>query len=171
MPELRGPFALRETQQGLDQDSGEGGLYIAELAKEVQQSDRIVVTEHSNVDDMLDPETQPQRPAAYIPVIYATRELSDSQRKNFLDSIQKIEPRTQDAEPACIFEPHHTITFFREGKQTSAMRICFQCGQVQWDGTRNQRPWALAPTLKATISGLGMEAERDWRTLAKAGAR
>jgi hypothetical protein len=148
-------------------DSSEGRLYIKALVETVQKSDRIVITEHSNVDDILDPETQPQRPAGYIPITYATHELSASERAKFLTSLNSIATKTQDAEPACIFEPHHTITFYRGKRKTSAMRICFQCGQVEWDGSRKTRPWSLIPALKNLVSGTGMEVERDWYTLAR----
>jgi hypothetical protein len=148
-------------------DNGEGRLYIKELAEAVEKSDRIVVTEHSNVDDVLDELTQPQRPKDYRPIIFSTHELSSLERSKLLTAIRNMDATTQDAEPACIFEPHHTITFFRANRQTSAMRVCFQCGQAEWDGSSKTRPWSLVPTLGTLIAGWGMKEERDWRTLAK----
>lgn len=153
------------------QDSGDGRMYINALAEALQESDRIVVTEHSNVDDILDPETQPQRPIEYIPIVYATHELTPSDRAVFLNSVKSMPAKTQDSEPACIFEPHHTISFYRGKTQTSSMRICFQCGQVEWDGTTKSRPRSLVPALKTLLANWGMQAERDWHTLAKAGAK
>lgn len=169
-----------EHQDSLDQmraernalpDSGEGRLYINALVDTIQKSDRIVVTEHSNVDDVLDELTQPQRPTDYQPIIYTTHELNLHERTNFLAAIKNMAAKTQDAEPACIFEPHHTITFYRENKQLSAVRVCFQCGQVEWNGSTKMRPWSLVPTLKTLIAGLGMKVERDWRALAKNAAK
>ena len=112
-------------------DSGDGRIYIKALAKSLQESDRIVVTEHSNVDDILDLETQPQRPVEYNPTICTTHELTPSDRAEILDSIKRMPAKTQVSEPACIFEPHHTISFCHGKAQTSAMRICFQCEQVE----------------------------------------
>ena len=148
-------------------DNGEGRLYIAELAEAIEKADRIVVTEHSIDDDILDVETQQQRPASYVPVIYVTKELTPTQRANFLDSVRSMPPKTQDAFTACIFEPHHTITFYHAGKPTSAINVCFQCGDIQWDGSRKTQPWSLVPTLGKLITSLGMQEERDWRALAQ----
>lgn len=165
--EPREPMDSLGAERNALPDNGEGRAYIKELAAAVGESDRIVVTEHSNVDDVLDELTQPQRPKDYRPIIYAARELSPLERSKFLIAIRSMAVATQDAEPACIFEPHHTITFFRANRQTSAMRICFQCGQVEWDGSSNTRPWSLVPTLQTLIAGLGMKEERNWRTLAR----
>ena len=159
------------TESSALQTSGDGRIYIKALAKALQESDRIVVTEHSNVDDILDPETQPQRPVKYNPTIYTSHELTPSDRAEFLGSIKRMPATTQVSEPACIFEPHHTISFYRGKAQTSAMRICFQCEQVKWDGTTKSRPRSLVPTLKTFLENWGMQAERDWRRLAKAGAK
>lgn len=165
--DLPDPLDRLRAEQNAVPDNGEGRVYIKELAEAVEKSDRIVVTEHSNVDDVLDELTQPQRPKDYRPIIFTTRELSSLERSKFLISIRSMAVATQDAEPACIFEPHHTITFFRANRQTSAMRVCFQCGQVEWDGSSKTRPWSLVPTLRTLVAGLGMKEERDWRTLAK----
>ncbi len=167
----RDPQDGLRTERNEVPDSGEGRLYIDTLAKTIEKSDRIVVTEHSTVDDVLDELTQPQRPKDYSPIVFTTHELSPHERSDFLAAVRNMPARTQDAEPACIFEPHHTITFFHANKQTSAMRVCFQCGQVEWDGSTKMRPWSLVPTLGTLISGFGMKEERDWRALAKAAAK
>lgn len=169
--ELRDRLARVQSERSASPDNGEGRLYINALADAIEKSDRIVVTEHSNVDDVLDEATQPQRPENYQPIVFNTHELSPVERANFLASVRSMAVTTQDAEPACIFEPHHTMTFFRANKQTSAMRICFRCGQVEWDGSTRMRPWSLAPTLGDLIAGLGMKEQRDWRALAKAAAK
>jgi hypothetical protein len=167
------PQSVDTARAGLDSlpDSGEGRLYIDALVQAIQASDRIVVTEHSIADDMLDPETQRQRPVGYIPVIYVMRELTTRERADLLASIRRMAVRTQDAETACTFEPHHTITFYRGEKRASEMDICFQCGQVEWDGSTKMRPWSLVPTLKNFVSKLGMQGERDWRSLARPGKK
>lgn len=161
---------MRSEQNALP-DSGEGRLYINALVNAIQRSDRIVVTEHSNVNDVLDELTLPQRPPDYHQITYTTHELSLQERTNFLATLKSMAAKTQDAEPACIFEPHHTIMFYRESKQLSALRVCFQCGQVDWNGSTKMPPWSLVPTLGTLIAGWGMKEARDWRALAKNAAR
>lgn len=149
-------------------DSGEGRQYISDLAAAIRTADRIIVTEHSNVNDVLDEEKQPHLPENYEPVVYASHELTQDQRSAFLLAVVRLAQRTQDAFTACIFEPHHTIAFYRAGKQTSAMVICFQCGEVQWDGTAKVMPWSLVPGLRKLVSGIGMHEKRDWYALVRA---
>jgi hypothetical protein len=151
-------------------DNGDGRLYIAELANAIRAADRIVVSEHSIAYDMVDEVTQPQLPTDYQPVIYAAYELTPRQRADFLDTVTRLAPRTQDSFTSCIFEPHHTIAFYREGEQTSAIDICFQCGDVRWNGTERANPWSLVAGLHTLVAGFGMhtERDRDWRPLAKA---
>jgi hypothetical protein len=152
-------------------DNGDGRRYIDALAAAFEKSDRIVVTEHSNAYDVFHQLTQPQFPKDYRPIIFSAHELSPRERANFLAAIRSMAARTQDSVTSCTFEPHHTIAFFRDSRQTSAMRICFQCGQVEWDGSTAMQPWSLIPTLGPLITGLGMKQERDWGTLAKAAAK
>ena len=148
-------------------DSGEGQLYINDLAAAIRAADRIVVSEHSNAFDVLDQETQPQLPKNYKPVIYASHELTPLERAEFLKTVTQLPPRTQDLEPACIFQPHHTITFYRAGKQASAMVICFHCGQVEWNGTGKTKPWSLVKGLGKLVTSVGMHEERDWYALVR----
>lgn len=149
-------------------DSGDGQLYINALTDAVLKADRIVVTEHSNIYDVLGSSTQQPSEKDYRPVIYSTHELSLTERTDFLDFIKKLKPDTQDAFAACIFEPHHTVTFFQQGRRASTMRICFTCGQVEWDGSNKTPPWSLIPMLKNMIGKIGMKDERDWNALATA---
>ncbi|MEO7495254.1 MAG: hypothetical protein ABIT83_13330 [Massilia sp.] len=167
------PEPAQQHQAQMDQspDSGEGALYIEALASAVQKSDRIVITEHSIGYDVLDEKTQPQLPVGYVPIIYAEHALTNSERSTFLVMIRATAPKPEAAEPACIFEPHHTISFYSGKVKTSTMQICYQCGQVEWDGTNKQRPWALISTLKWLAASAGMKADRDWIALAKGGVK
>jgi hypothetical protein len=148
-------------------DSGEGQLYINALGEAVQKAEQIVVTEHSDVSDVFDSNPQSLRAEKYRPIIYNTHELSSSERADFLNAVKKMEPNTQDAFTACAFEPHHTITFVRQRRAMSTLRVCFQCGQVEWDGSNKTPPWSLIPTLKNMIEKIGMKGKRDWYALAK----
>jgi hypothetical protein len=149
-------------------DNPSGGLYLKDLAAAIDNADRVVLTEHSIAYDVLDAQTQPQLPVGYMPVTYVSRELTPRERADFAAVIRLVPPATQDAFTACIFEPHHSITFYRGGKQTSEMKICLQCGEIEWAGSHNTQPWALVPTLNKILEQAGMRKDRDWWALAKA---
>ena len=146
-------------------DDREGRAYITELSNMIRGSDRIVVTEHSFQDDAYDADSG----KSLIPndVIYGTRQLTSQQRELFLSTINQLDPKTQDAFPACIFEPHHTIRFYAGDKLKSTMDICFQCGQVEWDATSTTPPWSLYSGLATFIKDVGFQPERDWAALAR----
>ena len=142
----------------------EGQRYIQALVSEIDSADRIVVTEHSFDYDAYDMENQ--RSLLDQPVIYATKELSQEQVAAFRSSLSALDPATQDAFAACIFEPHHTVTFYRSGQPQSAMRICFECAQVEWGATSITPPWSLYGGLREFVSSIGLQPDRDWRALA-----
>jgi hypothetical protein len=160
-----------QTQADATPDNGDGRLYIHALADALRAADRVVVTEHSNAYDLADAEGRSPQRADYVPIVYATHELTAVERAAWFAAISNLAARTQDADTACTFEPHHTLTFFHGAAQSSAMQICFQCGQVEWDGTTKMRPWSLVPALKTLISSTGMKADRDWGALARRGAQ
>ncbi|MES2316663.1 MAG: hypothetical protein V4631_04145 [Pseudomonadota bacterium] len=150
-------------------DNGEGRLYIAELADAIRKADRIVVTEHAYEYDGVDPyiDGKPE-PKAHDIFVYSSKELTSSERASFMQKVSNLAPKTESAFAACIFEPRHTVTFYQAGKQTSALRICFHCGDIKWDGSRNTQPSSLLPALGKLIASIGMKEERDWRALALA---
>ena len=142
----------------------EGQRYIQALVSAIDSADRIVVTEHSFDYDAYDMENQ--RSLLDQPVVYATKELSQEQVTAFRSSISALNSATQDAFAACIFEPHHTVTFYRSGQPQSAMRICFECAQVEWGATSITPPWSLYGGLREFVSSIGLQPDRDWRALA-----
>ncbi|SFK34729.1 hypothetical protein [Lysobacter sp. cf310] len=139
--------------------------YRNQLAEAIRQSDRIVLTEHSYPYDAYDS----QAGKSLIPdeVVYATRELSGDQSDAFLSTVQGLDPQTQDAFAACIFEPHHTLRFYAGGELVSTMEICFKCAQVKWDATDLAPPWSLLSGLATVVQGAGFSPERDWAGLAE----
>ncbi|MBV8033549.1 hypothetical protein [Roseateles sp.] len=143
----------------------QGASYLAALIAAIHDSGRIVVTEHSFELDAYDM----NQGKSLLPgtVVYRTVELSPAQKATLLQSIERLDSKTQDAVPACIFEPHHTIHFHTKGRLRSTMRICFACSQMQWDETSATPPWALYRVLHDAIKALGLEPERDWRALAR----
>jgi hypothetical protein len=154
--------ALTQFTQGIDRN---GRVYLGALAETIQRSDRISVTEHSYQYDAYHTEAG----KSLIPneIVYGTRELDASRKAIFLSTVNALDPKTQDAFAACIFEPHHTVRFYTAGKLTSTMEICFECGQVEWDGTKATPPWSLPSGLATFIKDIGFSPDRDWAILAK----
>lgn len=139
--------------------------YRNALAELIERSDRIVVSEHSFEFDAYDAQAGKSR----IPetVVYGRRELSGDQRAFFLSTVEGLDPATQDAFTACIFEPHHTIEFYAQDERIGTMAICFKCSQVEWDGAAMAPPWALYSGLAKLVEAAGFSPERDWGALAE----
>jgi hypothetical protein len=137
--------------------------YADDLIDAIQSADRIVVSEHTDRNDVHSEEEE----ATYKEVTFATRELSPAQRGEFVSILKGLAPEIQDAFPACVFNPHHTIRFYRGGKLKSAVEICFGCGQVEWDGTGKTPPWALYAGLNQFVSSIGLRTKADWHAAAK----
>ena len=142
-----------------------GAQYRSQLAEMIRRSERIVVTEHSYPFDAYD--TKAGKSLIPDEVVYGTRELSGREVDFFLDTVNGLDPSTQDAFAACIFEPHHTIRFYTAAESVSTMKICFKCWQVEWDGTELAPPWALYTGLAAVVKEAGFSPERDWASLAQ----
>lgn len=153
--------STRSTQS----EDQEGRAYQEALAETIHRSDRIVVTEHSFQYDAYDTDTG--KSLIRNEIVYGTRELDASQADLLLSTVKGLDPKTQDAFPACIFAPHHTVRFYAASKLISTMEICFECGQVKWDATRATPPWSLYAGLATFIKGIGFSPERDWSALAK----
>lgn len=139
--------------------------YRARLAETIRRSDRIVLTEHSCPLDAYDS----GRGRSRIPdeVVYGRCEFSAALRDRFLSSIDGLDPQTQNAVTACIFEPHHTLRFYAGDALLSTMAICFKCSQVKWDGADVDPPWTLYPALAEVVKSAGFSPERDWTALAE----
>lgn len=149
-----------------DDHSGDGAIYKEKLVAAIRSSDSIRLAEHSHWSDFshLDDED----PANQAPVyLYRSQTLPDASRATFLKKAEDLPPDTINYFAACIFAPHHTIEFQKEGKVTSTMEICFQCGQVEWTGAPDERlPEHLIRMLEEFVSESGYEPDRDWRTVA-----
>lgn len=142
-----------------------GAEYLNKLAEAIRHSDRIVLTEHSYPYDAYDSKAG----KSLVPneVVYGTREFDRGQTESFLATVEGLDPRTQNAVTACIFEPHHTLRFYAKGELVSTMGICFKCAQVKWDATDLTPPWSLLSGLSAVVKVAGFSPERDWADLAE----
>jgi len=146
-------------------DDGKGGRqYLDDLATLVRRADRIVVVEHSSP---MDGDNDYARGLLERnEFVYGTRSLSPSQRRWFASTIEGLDARTQDVFPACIAEVHHTLLFYLRDKQISRLDVCFECGQVLWQGSRADPPWSIYPGLALVIDEVGLHPKRDWKKLA-----
>lgn len=142
-----------------------GLAYRDALAELIRRADRIVVKEHSYLYDAYDADAG----KSLIPneVVYGSHQLSPPQKDFFQSTVGALDPTTQDAFAACIYEPHHRIEFYASGELLSTMAICFKCSQVKWDATSAIPPWSLYPGLAALVEEAGFSPKRDWVALAK----
>jgi hypothetical protein len=139
-----------------------GFWYKQYLLHEIQGATKIVVTEHSHEFDFLDQSMVHQ-------IIYGEMILSKSEINQLytLAHALPLEDKSGGPVAACSFNPHHTIKFYEGFKLNSTMDICFECGDVNWDGTVTAQPWLLLSMLRDFISKIGFHPDRDWITLAK----
>lgn len=142
----------------------DGLEYRDALAAAIGRADRIVVTEHSSPWDGLNKESRAT--LAERELVYETVELSKAQREAFQRTIQKLDPKTDNGESACIPLWHHTVRFYENGHLASTMKICFVCGHLDWDGIKVTRPRAIFDGLREVISDLGLHPKREWHVLA-----
>lgn len=149
----------------LHNNDPEVNQFKKDLKSLIGRADRIVVTEHSNQFDFWNENMKESDIPA--PITYQTIALNKKQILLLHEMADSLGGDALGAPPACIFEPHHTITFFAKGSQISAMVICFECSQIQWDGTKSQPPQMLHRALAGFIKEIGLEPNRDWRSLAQ----
>jgi hypothetical protein len=143
----------------------QGAIYKSALLKLIAESNKIIVTEHSDQYDLWDSKTM----SSLIPnpIIYETKILTSLQRAEFSDSIKKMSSKENKWITTCIFEPHHTINFYSNEKMLSRMEICFKCGDVYWEGENVGVPGALIGVLGKLIERIGLHRELNWKALAR----
>lgn len=144
----------------------EGQQYLRMLAAEIRQSDRIFITEHAFTYDAFDGAKMKTR--LPLPLIYATRELTGAQRDAFARTVGGLSPRPGKWLAMCLPEPHHTVTFYRNGIESSKMDICFGCGLTRWSATELTPPPALEAALGTMVTSVGLHPTLDWKALARA---
>lgn len=142
----------------------EGLVFQRSLIAAIEGADRIIVREHSDpMDTYAGEETRPTAPEK----TYAHKDLNAAEKQRFVSLIRAMSPVTQEAFPACVPEYHHTIKFIDKARRVLTMKICFGCGQVDFDGTQAAPPARIYTTLGAFVRGLGMSPERNWEKLAR----
>lgn len=139
--------------------------YKVDLLTAINNSDKIVVTEHShpfdNWDDKSDKSLVPND------IIYKSKEIAKGKKDDFLEIVNNLDGEVQQAYPMCIFQPHHTIQFFSKNRLLSTMEICFICDHIRWTGSKAKPPLSLYTGLEEFLKENGFNSKRDWKSLAK----
>jgi hypothetical protein len=157
--------AINPLPHPLVSEKAEGQRYITELSAAILQADRIVITEHSFDYDAFDG----MKKKSLLPaqVVYARRELSQGQRIGFANEVRRLVARPRKWISNCLPQPHHTMTFYRAGREMSVLRICFECGESEWSANTNTPPAVIGPVLTRLVIGVGLHPQLDWRALAR----
>jgi hypothetical protein len=146
-----------------------GKRYIDDLGNLIGRANRIEIVEHSSPMDFIDSKTGELLSSKEL--TYRRLTLTNSQKEGFKSSVEALDPKTQDAFPACIPVAHHRIEFFVDNKLIDTMEVCFECGQVEWGGSKAAPPWSLYSGLESFILSVGMQPKRDWIALAAVGKK
>lgn len=139
--------------------------YKLDLLHAIAISDKIILKEHSYPFDAWDESTD----KSFIPenIIYRSKEIKAGDKKKLLQIINGLDKEIQRKQSLCLFEPHHSIDFFENGKISSTMEICFSCNQIDWNGSKAKPPLSIYPGLEGFIKYIGFEPKRDWAAEAK----
>jgi hypothetical protein len=147
-----------------DPHANDGKLFKSALTAAIGQADKIVVVEHSDAIDFVNSEGQiPDDPPKRV---YGRVELEETQKRALLSSVQSMSSDLPEAVAACELVAHHTIELYEKGRLISEIQVCFECGDVDWSGSKWQYPIGVFSALAPTILSTGMKEERDWRLLA-----
>ncbi len=142
-------------------DAGEGAAYRADLIKAIRQSSKIVVTEHSSEIDFIQAGQSPTQKE----IVYRSVTLTQRDRENFVAAIEQVSDEPQRAFAACVFDPHHTVYFYTQGKLSSKLAVCFECSQQEWKATKHRPPAAIYGGLAQFIKSVKLSPEREWVSL------
>ena len=153
------PFHENKNIQNL-----EAAKFNKEFALAVIEADSIVVTEHSHPSD-LDNSLLATR--VDIPkYIYKQKKLNFNERTTFVKDVQKLKGRVRST-TRCIFVPHHSIELYKGGKPTSVMEICYDCGEIKWNGSQVKASGDMFDAVTPLLKRSGMKVHRDWHSIAE----
>ncbi len=159
--------SLQVTAGVVPSPAAEGALFQRALLTAIDQAIRVVVREHSDpMDFYAGGETLPDVPEK----TYVKVELTAIQKQRFASLLRTMSPVTQDAFPACIPEYHHTIEFIDKARRARKLKVCFRCGQLEFDGVQASPPASIYTTLSIFTQTIGMTPKRDWEKLSRAKA-
>lgn len=142
----------------------EAKKYNLVLLDAIQDSDRIVIREHSDRVDFFGMNPVPQTLPEYT---YVLKELSIGEKILFQDDIMALRGVAKQRVTNSIFTPHHTIEFYEQGSLRSTMKICFGCPAIRWDGTDRKESEDVYRALTTVILRAGMQPNGAWDVMAK----
>lgn len=135
-----------------------GTAYAQYLVSMIVRAERIVISEHSDAYDGV----TGKGPAKPI-VDYTEHTLTKNQSDLLLGAVLEMDPSAHGAPPVGQFKSRHTMRFYVDGKLLSTMELCFDCGQIRWQGGLDAPyPDAMVATLKKAIRNFGLTTDRDW---------
>ena len=148
----------------VDNGSSAAQQFNGELAEAIERADKIVFKEHSDKVDFFGTTVAIHGVPTYT---YARRELSEGEKMQFLEDVKALEGKDNQTQTRCVFEAHHTIDFYEYGQLKSSLRICYQCNEVQWNGTSVKSSKDVFEAITPMILRAGMKTKRDWDAMAK----
>lgn len=141
----------------------DGRTWRDSLLAALEAADEVELTEHSDPNDLVAIRKGGRLASEHV---YGRVVLDARQRAYFREALKKTDVTTQTWMSACIPFFHHTIRFRRAGETIGQLDICFQCGQVEWSGTKVIPPGAIYETLSDVVSHAGLSPKREWQRLA-----
>ena len=144
--------------------NSDGKPFLDDLSRATREADRVVLIEHSYIYDNTDVDIH----SKFLPERkYKEVVLAGAEKDRFLSAVGAIDPYMSMYASACISEPHHRFEFYRNGKRMNTLEVCFQCGQLEWDGTSKGEPKTFYQGLAKFVKSVGLQPDQDWHALAK----
>ena len=161
-------LSLAILHYGFIDASGKGQQIKTELSQAFIDADRVDVIVHSDEFDYRALGASP-----YKEIEYKRKTLNDEEFRKLESYASKSSRRTQRfggilGWSRCIFMDHHSIVFYKDGKQIRRVRLCFLCEAAQTDKMSKSSTWYGLSSLREAFETIGIEADADWSSLADA---
>lgn len=99
--------------------------------------------------------------------VYGSVKLDEKARISFLKQVEFMNPASVGGYAMCLPEFHHTVRFYEDERLISTMKVCFECGIINWDACRLKCPDDFFKVLDPVVTEAGLHPKRDWKALAK----
>ena len=135
----------------------EAAAFDRSVVAAVESADRIVLTAHQNVFDVLDDTS-----GHFIgeDIVVASHELDAAERAALLAKLRRMN-RELRISTMCLFSPHHAVVF-HTGADVRRIEVCFTCGDIGWGERPSAYPFGLHRVLYDLFTDAGLEPERKW---------
>ncbi len=160
-----GPSCSSQTSTSERNQKARATRFKSDLIAAVSKAHRIDVVEHSWRYDFHDGRGELINDPPQI--VYKRTELTPEQKGRFHVVLEQMAESPQTMFSACVFEPHHSIELISDNGSKSVIRICFKCGDTEWDGSDGTAPELFQKVVQKFITPLGFQVSRDWEELAK----